>query len=113
MVNSRVGTVNPLGHWLRIPFGTISRISLRELSGFRGIGFWIPLRRLSWSRVPPGLVIPEQPLIVPVHRYFDFYMYFVVAFTYLGLIVLWSHIGYCFVTESARFFSPFYHNMWK
>ena len=30
-----VGMVNPLGHWLRIPFGTVLRIPLRGLSGLR------------------------------------------------------------------------------
>ena len=37
--------INPLGHWLRILFGTRSRIPLRGLSGFR---------------VPPGLVVTER-----------------------------------------------------
>ena len=40
-----VGTVNPLRHWIKIPFGTISRIPLRGLSGFR-VTLW--------------LVVPEQ-----------------------------------------------------
>ena len=52
--------VNPIGHWIRVPFCTRSRIPLRGLSGFRGIGFWITLRGLSGFRVPLGLVVPAQ-----------------------------------------------------
>ena len=50
--------VNPLGHWLWVPFCTRSRIPLRWLSGFQGIGFRIPLRGLSGFQVPLGLVVP-------------------------------------------------------
>ena len=57
--------VNPLGHWLQIPFGTITWISLMGISGFRGIGFQISLRGLSCFRVPPGLVVPAYPFPVP------------------------------------------------
>ena len=52
--------VNPLGHWLWVPFCTSSRIPLRGLSGSWGIGFLIPLRGLSGFRVPPGLVVPAS-----------------------------------------------------
>ena len=34
--------VKPLSRWLRIPFGTSSQIPLMLLSGFRGMGFWVP-----------------------------------------------------------------------
>ena len=68
------------------------------LSGFWNIGLRTPLRGLSIYRVTLGLVVPEQPLIVPFCRYFNFSMYFVVVFKYLGLIVLWYHIGRRFVT---------------
>ena len=50
--------VNPIGHWLRIPFGTRSRIPFGGLSGFRGIGFRIPLRGLSGFWFPLGMVVP-------------------------------------------------------
>ena len=50
--------VNPLGHWIQIPFATRFRIPLRGLSRFRGIGFRIPLRGLTGFRVPKGLVVP-------------------------------------------------------
>ena len=50
--------VNPLGHWLWVMFCTSSRFPKRGLSGSQGIGFWVPLRRLSAFRVPPGLVVP-------------------------------------------------------
>ena len=70
--------VNPLGHWPRIPFGT---------------RFWIPLRGLSDFRVTSRLVVTSHPLLVPVHRYFEFSMSLFGAFKYLGLIVLWFHIG--------------------
>ena len=49
--------VNPLGHWLQVSFCTISRIPLRELSGFQEIGFRIPLRGLSGFWVPRVLVV--------------------------------------------------------
>ena len=50
--------VNPLGHWLQIPFSTSSRIPLRGLYRFRVIGLQIPLWGLSGFRPPPGLVVP-------------------------------------------------------
>ena len=50
--------VNPIGHWLRIKFGTIFGIPLGGLSGLRGIGFRIPLRGLYIFRVTLGLVVP-------------------------------------------------------
>ena len=59
----QVGTVKPIGHWIRIPFGTILRITLRGLSGFRGIGFRIPLRGLSGFQGTLGLVVPEVMLL--------------------------------------------------
>ena len=37
--------VNPLIHWLQIPFGNIFQIPLRGISGFKD---------------PPGLVVPEK-----------------------------------------------------
>ena len=52
-----VGTFNPLGHWLRIPFGTRFQIPLRVLSGFQIIGFRIPLRGLFGFWVTPVLVV--------------------------------------------------------
>ena len=51
--------VNPLCHWIRIPFGTRLRISLRGFSSFQGIEFRIPLRGLSGFRVTTGLVVTE------------------------------------------------------
>ena len=90
--------VKSLDHWLRIPFGTRFRIPLMGLSGFQGIGFRITLRGFSGFRVTPGLVVPSDPLTVPVFRSFKFSMYFFVDFKYLGIIVLWCHIGWCFVT---------------
>ena len=87
-----------LGHWIHIPFGTILRITLRVLSGFRGIVFRILLRGLSGFRVTPELVVTAHPLLVPVFRYFEFSMYFFVGFKYIGCIVLWYHTGWCFVT---------------
>ena len=90
--------VEPIGHWLRIPFGNRSQIPLRGLSGFQGIGFQIPLRRLSGFRVPPGLVVPAHPLPVPVFRSFELSMYFFVTFKYLDLIVLWCQIGWFLVS---------------
>ena len=48
--------VNPLYHWLRVPFCTRSRIPLKGLYGSWEIGFHIPLRGLSGFRVPLGLV---------------------------------------------------------
>ena len=38
---------------------------------------------------------------------------FFVSLTYLGLITLWCHIGWCFVTYSARFLFTSSQNMWK
>ena len=48
--------VNPLGHWIRVPFCTRSHIPLRGLSGSWGIRLQIPFRVLSGFQVPPGLV---------------------------------------------------------
>ena len=56
--------VNPIGHWLRVPFCTRSRIPLRGLSGSWGIGFRVSLRGLSGFRVSPGLLVPAHPLPV-------------------------------------------------
>ena len=78
--------VNPLDHWIWVPFCMRSWIPLRGLSGFRGIGFQIHLRGLSGFWVPLGLVVPAHPLPVPVCQSFEFSMYFFVALTYLGLI---------------------------
>ena len=61
--------VNPIGHWLQVPFCTRSRIPLRGLFGFR---------------VPPGLVVPAQPLLVPVRQSFEFYIYFCCCFDISG-----------------------------
>ena len=105
--------VNPIGHWLRIMFGGSPLIPLRGLSRFRGIGFRIHLRVLFGFRVPPGLVVPSHPLTVPVCRYFEFSMSFYVDFTYLGLIVVWCQIGWCFVTRPVRFFFPSSQNIYK
>ena len=54
--------VNSLGHWLRVPFCTRYRITLRRLSGSWEIGFRIPFRGLAGFRVPQGLVVPENYL---------------------------------------------------
>ena len=56
----QVGMVNPLGHWIRVPFCTRSWIPLRRLSWSWGFGFWITVRGLSGFRVPTGLVVPAQ-----------------------------------------------------
>ena len=82
------------------------------LSGFRGIGFRIPLRGLSGVRVTPGLVVPTHPLPIPVCWYFEFSLSFVFGFKYIGLIVLWCHIGWFFVESFARFLFPYSQNMW-
>ena len=74
---------------------------------FRGIGFRIPLRGLSGYRVPLGLLVPAHLLLVPVSRYFEFSMSFFDALTYLGLIALWYHIGWCSVTTRYVFLSLF------
>ena len=59
--------VNPLVHWLRIPFDTILRIPLRGLSRFQGIVFRISLSGLSGFWVTLGLVVPELlSIFVPV-----------------------------------------------
>ena len=79
--------VNPLCHCLRVLFCTRYRIPFRGLSRSWGILFWITLRGLSVSRVPPGLVVPTQPLLVPVCRYFKFYIY---------ILLLW-HIWVLFI----------------
>ena len=50
--------VNPLSHWLCVPFCTRFRIPLRGLSGSWGIRLRIPLRGLSGFWVPLGLVVP-------------------------------------------------------
>ena len=97
--------VNPLGHWIFVPFCTSSWIPLRGLSGSWVIVFRIPLRGLSVFWVPPGLVVTVHPLPVPVFWYFEF-LFFVVGLTYLGLITLWCHIVWCFLTQSARFYFP-------
>ena len=68
--------VNPLGHWLWVPFCTISRIPLRGLSGSWGIGLRIPLGGLSGFRVTLVLVVPKHPLTVPVLWSFDFLIFF-------------------------------------
>ena len=90
--------VSPIDHWLRIAFGTIYWITFRGLSGFWGIGSRIPLRVLYGLTVPLVLVVPAHPLPVPVRQSFEFSMSFFIAFTYLGIIVLWYHIGWCFAT---------------
>ena len=51
--------VKHIDNWLQVPLCTRSQIPLRELSGFRGIGFRIPLRGLSGFWDPPGLVVTE------------------------------------------------------
>ena len=51
-----VGTVNPLVHWIHMPFSNRFRILFRGLNGFRGIGFRIPLRGLFGFWVTPGLL---------------------------------------------------------
>ena len=105
--------VNLLVNWLWVPFCTRSRIPLRVLFGFRGIGFRIPLRVLSGFWVPPGLVVPSYPLLVPVFWSFELSISFVVALIYLGLVALWCHIGWYFVTYSAKLFCPSSQNMCK
>ena len=57
--------VNPIDHWLWIPFGTGFQIPLMGLSSFRGIGSWISLRGLSGYRVTLGLVVPALEPIIP------------------------------------------------
>ena len=52
--------VNPIGHWIWVPFCTRSCIPLRMLSRSWGIRFRIPLRGLSGFRVPLGLVVPAN-----------------------------------------------------
>ena len=52
--------INPIGHWIRVLFVTRLRIPLRGLSGFLGIGFWIPLRVLSGFRVTLGFLVTEK-----------------------------------------------------
>ena len=54
--------VNPISHWIWIPFGTRPRIPLRRLYQFRVIEFRITLRGLSGFRFPPGLVVPAGSL---------------------------------------------------
>ena len=54
------------------------------------------LKGLSGFRVTLVLVVTAHPLPVPVYRYFEFSMSFVVGFKYLGLIFLWYHIGWYF-----------------
>ena len=68
------------------------------LYGLQGIGFRTPLRGLSSFRVIPGLVVPAHPFPVAVQQSFEFYTYFLVGFKNLGLIFLWCHIGWFFVT---------------
>ena len=55
-----------IGLWIRIPFGTRSRIPLMGSYGFRGIGFRIDLRGLSSFRVTPGLIFPELITKIPM-----------------------------------------------
>ena len=55
--------VNPIGHWLRIMFGTRLGILLMGLSGFQGIIFRVLLRGLSGFRVTVGLIVPAQPIL--------------------------------------------------
>ena len=55
-----VDEVKPLGHWLRIPFGTRALITLRGLYGLQVIGFLIPLMALPCFHFPPGLVVPAS-----------------------------------------------------
>ena len=57
-------------------FGTVFRISLIGLSGFRGTGLRFPLRVLSVFHVTEVLLVPARPLLVPVLRYFEFSMCF-------------------------------------
>ena len=90
--------VNPNGQWFHVPFGTRFRTPFRVLSGFRGTGFRIALTVLSGVWVTPGLLVPTHPLQVLVHWSFEFSMSFFVVFKYLGHIVLWCRIGWCFVT---------------
>ena len=54
------------------------------------------LKGLSGFRVTLVLVVTAHPLPVPVYRYFQFSVSFVVGFKYLGLIFLWYHIGWYF-----------------
>ena len=75
--------VNPLGHWIQIMFGTRFRIPLRGLSGLWGIGFWIPLRGLSGLQVTPGSVVCSHPLLIPVCRYFEVYVSFLLLLNIL------------------------------
>ena len=90
--------VNPLRHWLRVPFETIFWIPLRGLSSFWGTGLWIPLSVLSGFLVNTGLLVPAHPLLVPVFSSFEFSMSFFVGLQYLGCIVLCCQIGRSFVT---------------
>ena len=78
--------VNPLVHWLRVLFCTRSRIPLRGLSGYWGIGFWIPLSGLSGFLVPPRLVVPAHPIPVPVRLSFEFSISFFLCFD-----ISWYH----------------------
>ena len=104
--------VNIIGHWFRIPFGTLFWIPLRGLSSFRGIGFWIPFRGLSGFWVAPGLVVPEHPIPVIFCRCFSFSMYF------FGFQISWSHSSVMpnwviFFDIICQFFLTFSQNMWK
>ena len=69
--------VDPIDHWLRVLFCTISRITLRGLSGFR---------------VPPGLVVPSHPLPFPVRRSFEFSVFCCCCFGISGYH--WSMVPY-------------------
>ena len=80
--------VNPLGHWLWVPFCTRSQIPLRVLYRSWGIRFRITLRGLSNFRFPPGLAVPENSLLVPVRQYF------VVSISYLLLWHIWVSFLY-------------------
>ena len=90
--------VNHLRHWPQILFGARLRIPLMVLSSFQIIGFWITLRGLSCFRVTPGLVVPAHPLPFPVRRSVEFSMCFIVGFKYIGLVFLWCHVGWYFMT---------------
>ena len=85
--------VNPLGHCLRIPFGTRFLICLRGLSGFRGISFRITLKVLSGFRATPVLVVPAPPLSVPVCQYFAFSVYFLLILNILVSLLCGARLG--------------------
>ena len=94
--------VNPIGHWLRIQFGTRFRIPLRGLSGFRRIGFRILLRGLFGFQVPPKLVVTAS--INPINAMNQGIVLYsslnemILNFTFLGANSLPDHIGEVFVS---------------